>query len=277
MFVLMWQTYCNNKVIWWVIFWIRTIKTYSWSSFLPRKLWGENFLVVDWPFSGPFWWVVWHCDCVWGVKQSFTQHCIAWCPRSGMTICRFKAFANGKEALGLELSQQDLHCLNPGIINTVINKRTLTWTNVIYSPGRIKIENVWVVFQIFDMCKIHKYYQLFSCLAECLYKIKADAQLGNHDNSARDADVVIIWTCPFPFSLQVFLGFWLKRLNEIVADCYIFSVKMDDGYDNQEWGESSGMRGSSEMGDVSFAYSHVKSLENRWQWIPQSFLNCIAI
>ncbi len=27
---------------------------------------------------------------------------------------------------------------------------------------------------------------------------------------------------------------------------------MDDGYDNQEWGESSGMRGDSEMGDVSF-------------------------
>lgn len=29
---------------------------------------------------------------------------------------------------------------------------------------------------------------------------------------------------------------------------------MDDGYDNPEWGESSGMRGSSEMGDVSFAF-----------------------
>ena len=36
---------------------------------------------------------------------------------------------------------------------------------------------------------------------------------------------------------------------------------MDDGYDNQDWGESSGMRGSSEMGDVSLHFWFIAFLE----------------
>ena len=57
-------------------------------------------------------------------------------------------------------------------------------------------------------------------------------------------------------SHQIYLIFHLLVWsNETVINCVKFDVKMDDGYDNQEWGESSGMRGDSEMGDVSFRFS----------------------